>query len=72
MDQGSARIGSELEQDRLVHREARLRFAVRRLEDRAEDKRLRGHLVPLALRASLEGLRSELGRIEGARHHRAA
>lgn len=63
MDHEIARIGRELEDDRLAHREARLRFAVRRLEERVEDKRARGHLVPLALRASLDGLRAELERI---------
>lgn len=65
--QRSARISVDLERDRLSHREARLRLAVHRLEQRVEEKRRHGHLVPLALRASLEDLRSELGRLQQRR-----
>jgi hypothetical protein len=67
MHQESARLGAELEHHRLRHREARLRLVVRRLEDRVDDKRRHGHLVPLALRASLDDFRNELGRIQSIR-----
>jgi hypothetical protein len=54
----------ELEHRRLVHREARLQRAIRALEERVEEKRRHGRLIPLALRSSLEDFKRELRRTE--------
>ena len=64
MHQQEARLGAELEVDRLQILEARTRLVVRRLEERVHDKRGRGERVPLALRASLEDFQAELARLQ--------
>jgi hypothetical protein len=65
VDLHDAPIASELERRRLLHRETRLRLVVRTLEQRVADKRRRGHLVPLALRRSLDDFNAELERVRG-------
>jgi hypothetical protein len=65
VDLYDAPIASELEHRRLLYRETRLRLVVRTLEERVADKRRRGHLVPLALRRSLDDFREELDRVRG-------
>lgn len=52
-------IRDELTTQRLRAREQRLRLAVQALEVRVSEKRARGLLVPLALRASVEDFRRQ-------------
>lgn len=53
-------LREDLAHQRLRHEERRLRLAVQALEATMSEKRARGHLIPLCLRASYDDFASRL------------